>query len=213
MVLNGWRPPHPDRRSGGTGVQRKASSGHGTATGDLPVPRPVVRGGNPPGYRNNPTCGACEDSACSAQFGCVGSACFALVALVARIEPGGVLLPVVFRGTSLRFAKGFRVTHHLPTLFTAKYGGITTQFWARYTRHLPFDYLPGKRPAQPPDGSPERFDPGLHLRDADWVLLEQADDDVGPERRIDSDRVRRDLAAHADCVATEGLWRLYRVTR
>jgi hypothetical protein len=76
---------------------------------------------------------------------------------------------------------------------------------------LPFDYLPGKRPALPPDWMPERFDPDAHLRDADWVLLEQADGDVGPERRADSDRVRRDLEARAECVAMQGLWRLYRV--
>jgi hypothetical protein len=133
------------------------------------------------------------------------------LALVARVDPHGVLLPVVFRGTSLRFAKAFRVTHHVPTLFTAERGGITTQFWARYTRHLPFDYLPGKRPAQPPDWNPERFDPDQHLRDVDWVLLEQADADVGPARRADSDRVRRDLDSHAEIVATRGLWSLYRV--
>jgi hypothetical protein len=133
------------------------------------------------------------------------------LALVARVDPHGVLLPVVFKGTSQRFAKAFRVTHHLPTLFTAERGGITTQFWARYTKHLPFDYLPGKRPAQPPDWNPERFDPEQHLRDADWVLLEEADADVGPERRADSARVRRELDARAECVASQGLWRLYRV--
>ena len=99
----------------------------------------------------------------------------------------------------------------MPTLYTAVEGGISTQFWARYTKHLPFDYLPGKRPAQPPDWGPERFNPDEHLRDVDWVLLEEADNDVGPGRRADSARVRHQLEERTDLVASDGLWRLYRV--
>ena len=135
------------------------------------------------------------------------------LALIARADPRGVLLPIVFRGTSLRFAKTFRLTHHLPTLFTADRGGITTQFWARYTNHLPFGYLPGKQPDAPPDLEPALFDPEKHLRDVDWVLLEEADGDVGPPRRADALRVRRQLDERTELTAAAGLWRLYRVHR
>jgi hypothetical protein len=131
--------------------------------------------------------------------------------LMERADRDGVLLTVVFHNKSDYFGKGFRLTHFLPMYFTVIDGGINSQFWARYTEHLPIDYLPGKRPAQSDDWSPQNFDASKHLKDARWVLLQQATNDDSPRTRADSAKAKAALDAKAEQVACEGPWCLYRV--
>src|SRR4029077_3277992 len=99
----------------------------------------------------------------------------------------------------------------LPMYFTVKDGGINSQFWARYTEHLPIDYLPGKRPAQSDDWSPQNFDATKHLRDARWVLLQQATNEDSPRTRADSAKARAALDDKSEQIACEGPWCLYKV--
>jgi hypothetical protein len=131
--------------------------------------------------------------------------------LVARAEPGRSILGLAFHGHSAQFGKIFRVTHFLSLYYTVLEGGIDTQFWARYTPHLPIGYRPGKRPSQPPDWYPERFDQDVHLQDVDFVLLEQASDDDARQARASSDRARREIEDRCETIACEGRYCLYRV--
>jgi hypothetical protein len=131
--------------------------------------------------------------------------------LMERADRDGVLLTIVFHNKSDYFGKGFRLTHFLPMYFTVFDGGINSQFWARYTEHLPIDYLPGKRPAQSDDWSPQNFDASKHLHDARWVLLQQATEDDSPRTRSDSAKARASLDDRAERIACEGPWCLYKV--
>ncbi len=133
------------------------------------------------------------------------------LALMERADRNGVLLTVVFHNKSDYFGKGFRLTHFLPMYFTVFDGGINSQFWARYTEHLPIDYQPGKRPAQSDDWSPQNFDANKHLKDARWVLLQQATDEDSPRSRADSAKAKAALDDKADRVACDGPWCLYQV--
>ena len=101
--------------------------------------------------------------------------------------------------------------HFLPMYFSVLDGGIATQFWAKYTEHLPIDYRPGKRPAQSDDWSPQTFDETKHLRDSSWVILQRTTDDDPTGLRNDADRVEKKLAKGADLVDCDGIWCLYHV--
>ena len=133
--------------------------------------------------------------------------------LLARADTEGVLLPLVFHSKSDYFGKGFRLTHFLPMYFTIAEGGIASQFWARYTEHLPIDYRPGKRPAQPDDWSPQNFDAAKHLKDARWVLFQGTTEEDSPRARGDCTKARIALEKEADRVACEGPWCLYKVRK
>jgi len=131
--------------------------------------------------------------------------------LLARVPNHEVVLSVVFRSRSSYFAKGFRMTHFLPMYFTILDGGVISQFWAKYTEHLPIDYKPGKKPAQPDDWSPQSFDETRHLHDADWVLFQRATPDDPKGLQNDAIRAEQRLNNRADLVESDGGWCLYRV--
>jgi hypothetical protein len=133
------------------------------------------------------------------------------IRLLERVPNKDLVLSLVFRSRSSYFAKGIRLTHFLPMYFTVLDGGICSQFWAKYTEHLPIDYRAGKRPAQSDDWSPQNFDETKHLKDADWVLLQRAtaDDPTGTLR--DATRAEQKLSLRADLVECDGGWCLYHV--
>jgi len=133
------------------------------------------------------------------------------VRLLARVPGHETLLSLVFRGRSSYFAKGMRVQHFLPMYYSVLYGGIASQFWARYTEHLPIDYKPGKRPAQPDDWSPGHFDETKHLRDVSWVIVQRATDDDAPSTKSDAGKAEQKLSQRADLVGCDTGWCLYHV--
>jgi hypothetical protein len=133
------------------------------------------------------------------------------IRLLAQVPNRDVVLSLVFRSRSSYFAKGIRLTHFLPMYFTVLDGGICSQFWARYTEHLPIDYRPGKRPAQSDDWSPQSFDETKHLRDVGWVILQRATADDPKGTQYDASRAEQKLSARADLVACDGGWCLYKV--
>lgn len=133
------------------------------------------------------------------------------IRLLARVPNHETLLSLVFRGRSSFFAKGMRVTHFLPMYYTVLDGGIASQFWARYTEHLPIDYRPGKRPAQPDDWSPARFDETKHLRDVGWVILQRATKDDATTTQNDATKAEQKLSQRADLVDCDTGWCLYQV--
>jgi hypothetical protein len=133
-----------------------------------------------------------------------------VTALMARVEPNKILMSLPFHGKSDYFAKQFRLTHFMPTYYLADRGGIATQFWAKYTDHLPIDYKPGKRPSHTPDWNPDRFEPD-HLKSSDYVLLEVASAEDTQEMVDKSNAARATLRAHASEIECDGAWCLYRV--
>jgi hypothetical protein len=133
------------------------------------------------------------------------------IRLLAKVPNKDLVLSLVFRSRSSYFAKGIRLTHFLPMYFTVLDGGICSQFWAKYTEHLPIDYRPGKRPAQPDDWSPQNFDETKHLKDSDWVLLQRATDDDPTGTIRDAAKAEQKLSLKADLVECDGGWCLYHV--
>ena len=133
------------------------------------------------------------------------------LALMKKADTEGVLLTIVFHNKSEYFGKGFRLTHFLPMYFTILDGGICSQFWAKYTEHLPIDYRQGKRIAQPDDWSPQNFDETKHLKDSDWVLLQRATPDDPRGAQNDAVRAEQKLATRAELVECEDNWCLYKV--
>jgi hypothetical protein len=133
------------------------------------------------------------------------------IRLLSRVPNTDLVLSLVFRSRSSYFAKGLRLTHFLPMYFTVLDGGICSQFWARYTEHLPIDYRAGKRPAQPDDWSPANFDETKHLRDAAWVLLQRATPDDAKGTQTEASRAEQKLSLRADLVDCDGGWCLYHV--
>jgi hypothetical protein len=144
-------------------------------------------------------------------FGFAGEA-RAPLDLLARARPVGVLQSLVLHGESSHFGETFRMTHFLPTYYTTLEGGVATQFWARYTPHLPVGYRPGRQPPQAPDWIPRRFRPES-LDGSDHLLVQWATaDDPLPTRRT-SERIRRSLRDVVEPAGCEGGWCLYRVRR
>jgi hypothetical protein len=131
--------------------------------------------------------------------------------LLEKVPNHETLLSLVYRGRSAFFAKGMRLTHFLPMYFTVLDGGIASQFWAKYTEHLPIDYRPGKRPAQPDDWSPQHFDENKHLKDVGYVILQRATKDDPNGTQSDAVKGEQKLAQKADLVECDGIWCLYKV--
>ncbi len=132
--------------------------------------------------------------------------------LIDRVEDNKILMSLPFHNRTDYFAKQIRLTHFLPMYYMVQRGGIASQFWAKYTDHLPIDYRPGKRPIQTPDWNPEQFK-DEHLATADYLLAQWASPQDAHETRTASDRVQGMLNANStvtkiDC---EGLWCLYRL--
>jgi hypothetical protein len=120
------------------------------------------------------------------------------------------MLVLDYHYTSRYFAKQFRLTHFLPMYYTAYEGGISGQFWARATDHLPIDYRPGKRLHAPPDWEAWSFQPE-HLREFSYVLVGAATPDDPAARRSGFRRAQRILDDHAVRLTCEGLVCLYSV--
>jgi len=133
------------------------------------------------------------------------------IRLLKQVPNTDTVLSLVFRSRSSYFAKGLRLTHFLPMYFTVLDGGICSQFWAKYTEHLPIDYRAGKRPAQPDDWSPQNFDETKHLRDSAWVILQRATPDDPKGAQNDAARAEQKLSLRATLVECDDGWCLYRV--
>jgi hypothetical protein len=133
------------------------------------------------------------------------------LALIERADRERVLLSVVLHNRTRGFGKLFRLTHFLPMYYTVERDGIATQFWARYTSHLPIGYRDGMQPAQPPDWLPRELRLS-HLRDSDYLLVQYAapSDDPRAVRAL-SDRIRRTLRGAVEPVECRGLFCLYRI--
>lgn len=133
------------------------------------------------------------------------------LSLVERVPPDALLKTVIFHDQSDDFGEAFGVAHFLPVYFTARRGGITTQFWGRFTSHLPVAYRDGMEPVHAPDWSPAELRRG-HLRDPGYLLVSWPNPEDDPRADLaGADQVRRVIGGRVDEVACEGLWCLYRV--
>jgi hypothetical protein len=131
----------------------------------------------------------------------------------AAASGGGPLLQLVFHDTSAYFAKAFHLTHTLPMYYTIIYGGVCTQFWAKYSLHLPIDYKPKMRPAQAPDWSPAKFNADKHLKDVSWVLIQAAGDGETDENVAEAAKARAALDERTDLAECDGTWCLLKVRK
>ncbi|MBU0506282.1 hypothetical protein KJ708_09835 [bacterium] len=94
------------------------------------------------------------------------------LALIHSVPKHKVMLSLMHHNESDYFAKMFRATHFTPLYYTIDNEGVNTQFWARYTKHLPIAYQRGKASLGPPDWFPWEFDGEKHLRGIDYLLVQ-----------------------------------------
>jgi hypothetical protein len=125
-----------------------------------------------------------------------------------KAAPGQTMTSLTFHNRSDHFAKQFRLTHFLPMYYTVRSGGINGQFWAKYTHHLPVDYLPGKRLKGPPDWRPWEVTKS-HLSAVDYVVVQLATAEDSRQNRAAGESVVKGMTP----IVCEGLWCLYRGNR
>jgi hypothetical protein len=133
----------------------------------------------------------------------------AALSLIKKVPSDKVLLSLVYHSESRFYGKMFRVSHFLPMYFTISHGGIATQFWAKYTDHLPIDYKDEMKPRQPADWDPQKFNKS-HMRDIDYVLVQQPPkwgDRTMIKYARQARRTLRPLATRIEC---QGYWCLYK---
>jgi hypothetical protein len=130
--------------------------------------------------------------------------------LVSQVPDNKILTSLVFHNRSSYFAKQFRLSHFLPMYYTVNQKGINTQFWAKYTDHLPIEYRPGKRPEHTPDWTPEKFQES-HMLASDYLLMQSASDEDSTDSQRSSRNAVAILQRSATLVACEDLWCLYRL--
>lgn len=131
------------------------------------------------------------------------------LSLLREADPREPMLPLVFHHHSDVFAKQFRLTHFAPMYFTVRHSGLSAQFWARYTPHLPIGYRPGRALRGPPDWEPWKLRQ-RHLRQYGYVLIERARDDDPEQARRASNAATKLLSARARRIRCAGDWCLYR---
>ena len=128
--------------------------------------------------------------------------------LIKKVPSDKVLLSLVYHSESRFYGKMFRVSHFLPMYFTINHGGIATQFWAKYTDHLPISYKSDMKPRQPPDWDPQKFNKS-HMEDIDYVLVQRppkGGDRTMIRRARKARKILRTTATRIDC---QGYWCLY----
>ncbi len=130
--------------------------------------------------------------------------------LVAKVPPNAILMSLPYHNRTAHFGKLFRLSHFLPMYYSVRHGGINTQFWAKYTDHLPIAYKPGARPDHTPDWLPETFEPA-HLRASDFLLVQSADAEDPRDVQQASAAAKRVLDQEAVLLECRGLWCLYRL--
>lgn len=128
--------------------------------------------------------------------------------LIAHADGNKVLMSLPFHNKSTSFAAQFRLTHFLPMYYLIERRGIATQFWARYTEHLPIDYNPGKKPKHTPDWMADKFQAD-HLNDSDYVLVQAAASDDTAETGGASNRATSVIKLRGREIGCDGLWCLY----
>lgn len=76
--------------------------------------------------------------------------------VINSIPKGKVLHTVIYQNQTEYTSKMFRIQHFLPMYYTVLRDGVSTQFWAGYTSHLPIGYQQGKKPRTAPDWHPKK---------------------------------------------------------
>jgi hypothetical protein len=88
------------------------------------------------------------------QLGGISSELAPAVHLMARLGPSDRLLSLPMHDDSAYLEDANSVLHYDAMFHTARTGGITSLFWAKFSPRLPIGYRPLKEPAHPPDWAP-----------------------------------------------------------
>lgn len=131
------------------------------------------------------------------------------LALLEEAAPRGTMLPLVFHNSSRFFARPFQLAHFLPMYYTVRQGGLSAQFWGRYTHHLPVGHRSRERLPGPPDWQPWLLDEA-QLAAHDYVLLQRAGPSDFGERQKAAARVEKLLDGRLGPKRCQDLWCLYR---
>ena len=90
--------------------------------------------------------------------------------LIATIPAGKKVGSLIYNGKSNYFAQVYDQNHFLPMFYSIKKEGSNSQFWGRYTGHLPVEIKPGAAIAMAADWRPSDFRPE-HLENLDYLLV------------------------------------------
>jgi hypothetical protein len=155
-------------------------------------------------------------SFCTVQFG-ARSLAFSreardALALLEEAPAGGRLLALTFHNQSAHFGAQFRLTHNLPLYYTIRSGGVTSQFWARYTDHLPVGYREGQSLALVGEWAPWELK-AADIHSFDYVLLEQASANDPAKAQRGARLSKAILDEQARLVRCAGAFCLYAVGR
>lgn len=123
--------------------------------------------------------------------------------LIEKIPSGKRVHSLVYQNDSKYFAKVFSASHFLPLYYTIKKNGINSQFWARYTKHLPIDYKKGGKKKTTPDWHPHKFKP-QHLDGFSYLLMQENNDKV----KMYSTKTK--ILKKMKGVGCQGRWCLYK---
>ena len=131
------------------------------------------------------------------------------LSLMEQARPTGMMGSLVYHNKSPGFAKMFRLTHFLPMYYTVFYAGVNSQFWARYTTHLPIGYrLPFLQPNFAHDWNPHQFN-REHLKDVKYVLWQNAAQTDRELEKNQAQKAKNILDSNFKLVACQDLWCLY----
>ena len=130
--------------------------------------------------------------------------------LLEKARPPGRLASLVHGHRSLGFAKQFRLTHFLPMYYTVIEGGANSQFWARYTDHLPIGFKSDAYAMRPPDWRVSQFQ-RVQLKESDFLLVQAPASDAPRSSRDIYRKTLHDIRGVVREMACERDWCLYRV--
>ncbi len=140
----------------------------------------------------------------------VGNEARAVEALVGRLDSRAVLLALPIDDTSREIDEGNTVGHYWPMLHTIQNGGLTSQFWGKFTHHLPIGYRDGRALPAPDDRHPwEATRAQIHA--FTHVVVSYPDENADAAQRTGASAIRAVLATDATVVACDGRSCLYAV--
>jgi hypothetical protein len=89
---------------------------------------------------------------------------------VAQIPAGKKVGSLINNGKSDYFAHVYDQNHFLPMYYSIQKEGLNSQFWGRYTGHLPVGARPGREVPMTADWRPQDFKPD-DLKQLDFLLV------------------------------------------
>lgn len=135
------------------------------------------------------------------------------VQLVADLGPDARVLALSMHDTSAYFDDRNSILHYAAVYHTVRSGGVTSQFWARFSPRLPVGYRAEFEPSRPPDWAPWLVT-DTQLASYTHVVVRWPEADDEPEARALATRIH-EWEAHGDVtlLTTAGSCALFAIAK